>query len=378
MVLTVTEFGLLVARCLLAATFLIAGTAKLTHRRASIEALRDFGVPRFAQPLIPWLPPVEIAVGAGFLFAASAWYAAWAAGLLLVMFITGIAANLVRGRQPPCNCFGQLHAKPISWQTLARNGVLTACATWLIVSPPPLPAADLWVFLSRLDTRGRKVAMVLAAVIGVTIMHVLGQEEDPASEPLFVDESSRPQYRPAAIAASDGGDAPQEWAAPDTVLTGNGLAIGTSAPGFNIPDLEGHLHSLESLRASGKPVLLLFSSPHCDSCQALAPKLPGLAALHEQAFRMVLISRGSVQQNLAKMKDPGTLLVLLQKQGEVVDAYDCTSTPAAVIVDADGAIQSHARSWRTCHHTVDLVTIETLGRPPPACWPSPSPACSQD
>ena len=132
MVLTVTEFGLLVARCLLAATFLIAGTAKLANRRASVEALRDFGVPRFAQPLIPLLAPVEIAVGAGFLLAASAWYAACAAGLLLVMFITGIAVNLARGRQPPCNCFGQLQAKPISWQTLARNGVLAACATWLI------------------------------------------------------------------------------------------------------------------------------------------------------------------------------------------------------------------------------------------------------
>src|SRR3977135_475348 len=91
MVLTVAEFGLLVLRCLLAATFLIAGTAKLTNRRASIQALRDFGAP---QPLIPLLPPVEIAVGAGFLFAACAWYAAWAAGALLVIFVAGIAANL--------------------------------------------------------------------------------------------------------------------------------------------------------------------------------------------------------------------------------------------------------------------------------------------
>ena len=344
MVWTVTELGLLVARGLLAATFLTAGTAKLTNRRASMQVLRDFGAPRFAQPLFPLLPPVEIAVGGGFLFAASAWYAAWAAGVLLVIFIAGIAANLARGQQPPCNCFGQLRAKPIGWQTLARNVVLAACATWLIVSGPPQSAADLWVLLSRLDTRGQRVAMVLAAAIGAAIFHVLGrEEEEPPAEALFVDEpeSAGPQHRPEAAAKPEEGDAPLGWPAPDVVLTGNGLAIGTIAPGFAIPDLEGNLHSLDSLRASGKPVLLLFTSPYCQSCQALAPKLPGLAALHEHAFRMVLISRGSVQQNLvAKGKDPGTLLVLLQQQGEVTDAYDCTSTPAAVIVDADGVIQS--------------------------------------
>ena len=339
--LTVTDFGLLLARCLLAVTFLVAGTAKVANRRASIQALRDFGIPRLAQPLIPLLAPVEITVAAGFLFAAFAWYAAWASVALLLLFIAGIAANLARGRQPTCNCFGQLHSKPISWRTLARNGVLAACATWLIVSGPPQSAADLWVLLSRLDTHGRRVALVLAAVIAVTMMHVLRQEEEPDSEPLFVDEpeSAAPQYRAPAVASRT--EAPRSGhATPRSMLTGNGLAIGTPAPGFTLPDLEGHPHSLDSLRASGKPVLLVFSSPHCESCRALAPKLPGLAALHEHAFRMVLISRGSVQQNLEKVNDSGTLLVLLQQDDEVAEAYDCTSTPAAVVVDADGVIQS--------------------------------------
>jgi len=160
---------------------------------------------------------------------------------------------------------------------------------------------------------------------------------------LFVDEpeSAGPQRRAAPVATLDGGETPLEWTAPDKVLTGNGLPIGTVAPEFAIPDLEGHPHSLDSLRASGKPVLLIFSSPHCQSCQALAPKLPGLAALHEQAFRMVLISRGSAQQNRVKHgEETGKLLVLVQQDGEVTDAYDCTSTPAAVVVDADGVIQS--------------------------------------
>ena len=338
-VLTVTEFGSLAARCLLAATFLMAGAAKLANRRASMQSLRDFGAPLVAQPLIPLLAPVEIAIAAGFLFAASAWYAAWAAAALLLVFIAGIAGSLARGHRPPCNCFGQLHSKPIGWRTLARNGGLAASATWLIVSGPPQPAADLWVFLSRLDTHGRQVVLAFAVAIGVTMRHALRQEDEPDAEPLFVDEAVAPQYRPAAVASH--AEAPHSSAASQApVLTGNGLAIGTSAPAFTIPDLDGHPHSLDSLRASGTLVLLVFSSPHCVSCQTLVPKLPGLAALHDDAFRIILISRGSVQQNLNKVKDPGTLLVLLQQDTEVAEAYDCTSTPAAVVVDADGVIQS--------------------------------------
>ena len=342
MVLTVTEVGLLAARCLLAATFLIAGAAKLVNRRASTQALRDFGVPLFAQPLLPLLAPAELVVAAGFLFAASTWYAAWTAGALLVVFIAGIAANMARGRRPPCNCFGQLQSKPIGWRTLARNGVLAACAAWLIASGPPQPTADLWVFLSRLDTHGREVALAAAVVMGVSLMWVLREDDAPDAEPLFVDEEERPAapYRQAAVSARTEAP-PRERRSSDRVLTGNGLAIGTPAPAFALPDLDGQSHSLDSLRASGKPVLLLFSSPYCESCQALAPKLPGLAALHRDALRMVVVSQGSAQQNREKVKDPGALLVLLQQENEVAEAYDCTSTPAAVVVDADGVIQSH-------------------------------------
>jgi|SRR5579862_631584 len=341
-VLTVPEFGSLAVRGVLAATFLIAGTAKLTNRRASNQALRDFGAPRL---LIAVLPPVEIAVGAGLLFAASTIFAAWAAGALLVMFIAGIAVNLARGRQPPCNCFGQLHSKPISLRTLVRNGVLAAGAAWLIVSGPAPPAADLWLFLGRLDAHGRKVAMVLAAVIALAMMLVLreqDEQEEPDSAPLFDDDDPEPvaPYRPAAV-VSRTESPPSTPAAPEKVLTGCGLAIGTTAPDFVLPDLDGRLHALDSVRASGKPLVIVFSSPHCESCRALVPKLPGLAAAHEDACRIILISRGSVQQNaVEKATNPGALLVLLQRDNEVAEAYDCTLTPSAVVVDAGGAIQS--------------------------------------
>jgi peroxiredoxin/uncharacterized membrane protein YphA (DoxX/SURF4 family) len=339
-VLTVTEYALLAARFLLAVTFLVAGIAKLVNGRASIQALRDFGAPRLVQPLGALLPPLEIAVAAGLPFAPAAWYAAWGALALLGMFIAGIAANLARGHQPACNCFGQLHASPISWRTLVRNGVLAACATWLIASGPPPAAADLWVFLGRLDSRGRRVATVVVAVIGFAILHTLRQDEPDSAATLIDEPVSAPTRSRAAAVGTPQEPARARSGAPARVLTGVGLAIGTSAPGFVLPDLEGQQHSLDSFRASGKPVLLLFSSPFCESCQALVPKLPGLAALHQAALHLVLVSRGSVSQNLEKLTDPGILPVLLQRDFEVAEAYDCTSTPAAVVVGTDGMIQS--------------------------------------
>jgi thiol-disulfide isomerase/thioredoxin len=329
-VMTAAEVALVAARFLLAAVFLAAGIAKLANGRESIRTLRDFGAPRFVQPLGALLPPLEIAVAAGLLFVPSAWYAAWGALALLGTFTAGIAANLARGHQPACNCFGQFQVRPISWRTLIRNGLLAGCAAWLIVSGRPQATADPWAFLGRLDNRGRRVATVGVALIGFAIFHALRRDEpDPTTPPsLATSEVARPEA------------APIQRAAPGRALTGVGLAVGTAAPGFVVPDLEGHQRSLDSLRASGKPVLLLFSSPFCQSCQVLVPKLPGLAAVHEHVLHLVLVSRGSVAQNLEKLNDPGNLPVLLQQDFEVAEAYDCMSTPAAVIVGTDGAIQS--------------------------------------
>ena len=271
----------------------------------------------------------------------SAWYAAWGTLALLGLFIAGIGVNLARGRQPACNCFGQLHSRPISWRTLVRNGVLAAGAIYLIASGPPPPAADLWVFLGNLDSRGRRIATVVAAVLGFAILHALKQDE-PESGPTVSDEPvvAAPRVPTPASAVLAPEPAPATPGTPARIITGIGLAVGTPAPGFVLPDLEGREHSLDSFRASGIPVLLVFSSPFCESCQVLMPKLPGLAALHGGALRLVLISRGSVQQNLAKLKGPVTLPILLQPEFEVAEAYDCSSTPAAVLVSADGVIQS--------------------------------------
>jgi peroxiredoxin len=343
---TVTEFAQVGVRVLLSAIFLIAGVAKLANPREAIQTLHDFGAPRRLRPFGVFLAPLEIIVAVGLLFAAAALIAAWGALTLLVLFIAGITVNLARGQQPPCNCFGQLHSRPISWRTLVRNGVLAAGASWLIARGQAPANADLWLFLTGLNSRGRRIATVAAAVIGFAILRALWPDEAPSEPDVDEEPDTRelatPPRRVAAPAtvALPAQAAESSYTPPARVIADIGFPIGTPAPGFELPDLEGRRHSLDSLRASGTPVLLVFTSPFCESCQALAPRLPALATLHANAFRMVLISRGTVAQNLAKMKGPNTLPVLLQQDFEVAEAYDCSSTPAAVLISADGVIQS--------------------------------------
>ena len=47
-----------------------------------------------------------------------------------------------------------------------------------------------------------------------------------------------------------------------------------------------------------------------------------------------------VADNFARLKEFGTLKVLLQQEFEVAEAFDITSTPTAVLVSADGSIRS--------------------------------------
>src|SRR2546426_7310286 len=55
-----------------------------------------------------------------------------------------------------------------------------------------------------------------------------------------------------------------------------GLAVGTEAPAFELPDLAGDRKSLAQDR--GQPLLLIFFNPACGFCRDLAPKLVAVAA----------------------------------------------------------------------------------------------------
>jgi peroxiredoxin len=336
-VLRIVDPTLLAARLLLSAVFLFAGTAKLINRAGLRKALRDFGLPSlFGRPLAVLLPFLELSVAAVLLPTRLAWYGAWGALALLLVFLLAICVAMLRGRKPDCQCFGQLHSAPVGWLTLVRNGILAALAGWLVSRGQLRMGPDVWGWLAGLDAHARKVALVAGCMMGFLFFRLLDRsrpELQPAESqtPPTTDSEGSPEERslPAEGPAS-GGVGPM----------GIGLPIGTPAPDFELPAINGEKHSLQSLRADGKDLLLVFSSPYCEPCQALASNLVRWMREMEGLPKIILVSRGTPQENLAKLKGFDPSKALLQRASEVADTYDCASTPAAVLVDKDGLIRS--------------------------------------
>jgi thiol-disulfide isomerase/thioredoxin len=87
-------------------------------------------------------------------------------------------------------------------------------------------------------------------------------------------------------------------------------------------------------------VLLAFVDPHCGPCTALAPDLARWQDQHREAITLAMVSCGRPDENRAKIGGQAGLLVLLQADREVAEAYQAHGTPGAVVVRPDGTVGS--------------------------------------
>jgi peroxiredoxin len=117
----------------------------------------------------------------------------------------------------------------------------------------------------------------------------------------------------------------------------DGLKAGTPAPDFRLPLLDGRGDfALADLR--GRRVLLVFSSPTCGPCLALAPELEKFHRDHPEP-EVVMVSKGEPKENRAKVKEHGlTFPVLLQQNWEISRRYAMFATPIAYLIDEAGVI----------------------------------------
>jgi peroxiredoxin len=120
-------------------------------------------------------------------------------------------------------------------------------------------------------------------------------------------------------------------------LKRDGLKAGTAAPKFKLPRVDGKGEiSLDEF--AGRPVFLVFSSPHCGPCNTLAPKLEKFHREHPN-LPLVMISQGEAAENVSKVKEHElTFPVVLQKQWEVSRDYAMFSTPVGYLIDNTGVI----------------------------------------
>lgn len=323
---------ILTARLVLIAVFAIAGVAKLADPAGFRHGLAGFGVPfGLHRPVAAALPWVELAVAALLLLPATAWWAGLAALVCLSAFTMLIGLHLVQGRRPACNCFGQTSPQTIGVNTLLRNAALMACSLLIISAGPDHgysgPATWWHVFATEFDVASILIGvlLVLAVLSGWVVFGLLRQQ---GRLMLRIDTL---ELRIEAAGIGPAGP---------TATTVMGLPLGQPAPGFTLPQLDGGALSLDVLRSTGKPLVLVFSDPQCGPCTALLPQLSAWQRQHGHALTLVLVSRGSTDDNRAKIGTLPIHPVMLQADREVAHAYLAQVTPSAVRIDRDGTIGS--------------------------------------
>jgi peroxiredoxin/uncharacterized membrane protein YphA (DoxX/SURF4 family) len=345
----ITEIALLADRLVLLAVFLFAGATKAVDREGFCQALREFGVPApLAGPIAVALPVAELGLAAALIPSVSVWCAAWGVLALLIGFLIAVGIAIIRGKRPDCHCFGQLHSAPVGWFTLLRNGALAGCAGWLVARGQLRLGPDLWAWLASLDAQGRKIALVGACVAGFVFFRLVDRARPQPMEviePSAEEDSEEPAPRPAPPARKMPPPAPRSVPPrePERVRKGAmgiGLPTGTPAPEFELPGLTGAMRSLRSLREPGRDVLLIFSNPHCEACRTVAANLMRWIEEIEGAPEVILISRGTTQENLGKLKGFDVSRILLQRESEISELYDANSNPTGVVVGSDGLIKS--------------------------------------
>jgi peroxiredoxin len=119
-----------------------------------------------------------------------------------------------------------------------------------------------------------------------------------------------------------------------TARAASGLVVGTIAPEFALPDLNGRATALKEL--SGKALAVAFFDSGCGYCRAMAPRLGGLSAMGAQ---MLIVGRGDPEwYRTAAAEHEWRCEIVLDPEGQVAAAYQTTATPTGYLVGPDGRI----------------------------------------
>ena len=260
------DVALLLARLLLASVFMVAGAAKLADREGSRRALADFGVPPRWRvrwrcccrwPNWRWRPPSYRPPPPG---------------------------GAPRGHSCSCS-YSSLRSPPI-WPAAARQSAiasgsctrnpqagrrLRATVSWPLWPASSSGGATMALAPARWVGSRALGAQVAGLVVGLAVLGVLAAQSLLLLN--LIKQNGRLLMRVDALESGQGGGAatlPHGSVATQPSL---GLPIGDTAPEFELPGLHGETLTLESLRASGKPVMLLFTDTNCASCTAMLPEI---------------------------------------------------------------------------------------------------------
>ena len=150
------------------------------------------------------------------------------------------------------------------------------------------------------------------------------------------------------------GETPRPAPSAGDFLAAQALTVGTPAPNFRLPLLDGGEIDLSALR--GRPVLVNFWASWCAPCRAEMPALERVAQSYEQA--------GLVVVGINQLEDPNTVRqfvqefgisfpIALDRDGTVSRDWRVYGIPQTYLIDADGVIR---KAW------VGPVTEDSVSR----------------
>jgi peroxiredoxin len=119
-----------------------------------------------------------------------------------------------------------------------------------------------------------------------------------------------------------------------------GLPLGSPAPDFALPGLDGSRKALAEFR--GKRQLLVLFNPSCGFCIRMAGDLAALPVDGADGRPVPLVvSTGNAEANRRLVEEHGIRCpVLLQEQMEVAARYQAYGTPMGYLIDEQGQIAS--------------------------------------
>ena len=330
------EIVLLIARLLLVVIFGVAGIAKLADREGARRALSAFGVPEAITPALVWgLPIIEIKIALSLFLLQTAWLGAIGAATLLLIFLVGIGVNLAQGNTPDCHCFGHLHSEPVSWAVFVRNVGLAAVAVFIIVLGKDNPGLSALSWLSYLGA-GEIVSLILSVFVAgilipmfILLRRILKQLTTLLETVTTMKKVIDDDYAELAPVEREAAVPPNE-----------GLPIGVSAPRFSLPSLSGDKVSLDDLLRAANPVFLFFVSPNCFPCKTLLPVIRSWERDYADLVTIGVLSKGTEQENQAKMTKYGIKHLLLLGDSKLVEEYQARWTPAVVLINEEKKIAS--------------------------------------
>lgn len=295
-------------RIALSVVFAVAGITKLIDQKGTREAVKNFGAPQSLVSEVSFLLPIaELLTAAGLLLVPTTRLSAFAALLLLSMFVIVISVNLARGRTHDCHCFGQLHSRPLGWATVVRNLIFALGAGLVLWHAQTQTGLSIFGVAARLGSFQWLLLLAGFSVLAGALMYFHRRQQRLTTK---------------------------------TSAAAQGLPLESVAPAFELDAYAGGKTSLAQLLAYGKPLLLIFTNPGCGPCVVLFKEIKEWQESHSDQLTIALISFGTIKENFVNVARNRLGQVLLQQEREVAASYGANVTPTGVLVNVHGRIAS--------------------------------------